>query len=106
MVTLPGTVTSSSNAIEPTSLETSPELLPEKYGIRPDSSNRKHGSRSLSPLEEAIEEFHRNYEQFAKKNSDYFIIDEDLNAAYRVFRKSKCIFEPLKLLYMSILSKI
>ena len=84
----------------------SSELLLEISGIRPDSSDRKNGSRSLSSLEEAIEEFHWNYEQFTKKNSDYFMINEDLNVVYCVFRKSKCIFEPLKLLYMSILSKI
>ena len=50
-------------------------------------TERTRTSRSLSELDEAIDEFKRNYDHFAKKNSWYILIEEDLEIAFQSVNK-------------------
>jgi hypothetical protein len=41
-------------------------------------------ARSITELTDAVAEFRETYQTFAKKNKQFFLIDEDVQAAFRV----------------------
>jgi len=79
--------TSSSDNTEPLNGTTSRSLVPEKENCE---------ARGETALQEALDEFKRNYQHFVSKNNQYITIEEELEGVFETHASTSDIAKALK----------